>query len=77
MAEVALASASEKQVFSNKYFSEYVRASRYLPYMGRDNELDHHPEVRASGRGRQDHQHPADHPAQGLGRHRLGRSRRR
>ena len=33
MAEVALASASEKQVWRTDYFKEYVRASRFLPYM--------------------------------------------
>jgi N4-gp56 family major capsid protein len=37
MAEVALASASEKQVFSQKYFAEYVRASGFKPYMGRSD----------------------------------------
>lgn len=37
MAEVALASASEKQKYLSKYFSEYVRASGFLPYMGRSN----------------------------------------
>lgn len=37
MAEVTLATASEKQKWLSKYFSEYVRASGYLPYMGRDN----------------------------------------
>lgn len=36
MAEVALNSASEKQVWLKKYFAEYVRASGFLPYMGRD-----------------------------------------
>ncbi|MGL4197688.1 MAG: DUF4043 family protein [Allorhizobium sp.] len=35
MAEVALASASEKQVFLSNYFAEYVRESGYMPYMGR------------------------------------------
>jgi N4-gp56 family major capsid protein len=34
MAEVALASASEKQIFLKKYFAEYVRASGFKPYMG-------------------------------------------
>lgn len=34
MAEVALASASEKQVFLKKYFAEYVRQSGFKPYMG-------------------------------------------
>ena len=33
MSEVQLASASEKQVWISKYFSEYVRASRFMPYM--------------------------------------------
>lgn len=37
MSEVTLATASEKQKWLSKYFSEYVRASGYLPYMGRDN----------------------------------------
>ncbi len=32
MSEVTLATASEKQVWINKYFSEYVRASRFQPY---------------------------------------------
>jgi N4-gp56 family major capsid protein len=35
MAEVALASASEKQVWLKKYFAEYVRESGFKPYMGR------------------------------------------
>lgn len=34
MAEVALASASEKQIWLKKYFAEYVRASGFKPYMG-------------------------------------------
>jgi N4-gp56 family major capsid protein len=34
MAEVILASASEKQVWTNKYLLEYVRESTLLPYMG-------------------------------------------
>lgn len=34
MAEVALASASEKQVWLKNYFAEYVRASGFKPYMG-------------------------------------------
>ena len=34
MAEVALASASEKQKWISKYFAEYVRASGFKPYMG-------------------------------------------
>lgn len=33
MAEVILASASEKQVWIKEYFREYVRDSRFLPYM--------------------------------------------
>lgn len=33
MAEVTLASASEKQVWINKFFAEYVRSSRFMPYM--------------------------------------------
>lgn len=33
MAEVILASANEKQVWMSKYFSEYVRTTRFLPYM--------------------------------------------
>lgn len=35
--EVALATASEKQVWINKYFKEYVRASGYMSYMGESN----------------------------------------
>jgi len=35
MAEVTLASASEKQVFLKQYFAEYVRESGFKPYMGR------------------------------------------
>ena len=35
MAEVALASASEKQMWISKYFAEYVRASGFMPYMGK------------------------------------------
>lgn len=34
MAEVVLASASEKQVWTNKFLLEYVRESSLLPYMG-------------------------------------------
>jgi N4-gp56 family major capsid protein len=34
MAEVILASASEKQVWTNKFLLEYVRESSFLPYMG-------------------------------------------
>jgi N4-gp56 family major capsid protein len=37
MAEVALASASEKQVWLKNYFAEYVRASGFKPYMGRSD----------------------------------------
>ena len=33
MSEVTLASASEKQVWMTKYFQEYVRNSRFMPYM--------------------------------------------
>lgn len=33
MAEVTLATASQKQVWMSKYFQEYVRMSGYLPYM--------------------------------------------
>jgi hypothetical protein len=33
MAETTLASASEKQVWSTKFFSEYVRSTRFAPYM--------------------------------------------
>lgn len=35
MAEVTLATASERQVWENKYYAEYVRASGFLPYMKR------------------------------------------
>jgi N4-gp56 family major capsid protein len=35
MAETALASASERQVWINEYLAEYVRESGFLPYMGR------------------------------------------
>jgi len=35
MAEVVLATASERQTWSNKYLSEYVRETRFMPYMGR------------------------------------------
>lgn len=35
MAEVALASASEKQVWLKNYFAEYVRATGFKPYMGK------------------------------------------
>jgi hypothetical protein len=33
MAETQLASASEKQVWSTKFFAEYVRSTRFAPYM--------------------------------------------
>lgn len=33
MAEVTLATASERQVWMTKYFKEYVRDSRFMPYM--------------------------------------------
>lgn len=33
MAEVALATASEKQVWTKKYTREYVRNTRFMPYM--------------------------------------------
>lgn len=36
MSETTLASASEKQIWSTKYMSEYVRKSGFLPYMGTD-----------------------------------------
>lgn len=36
MAEVALNSASEKQIWLKQYFSEYVRESGFKPYMGKD-----------------------------------------
>jgi N4-gp56 family major capsid protein len=35
MAEVTLATASEKQKWISKYYAEYVRASGFSPYMGR------------------------------------------
>lgn len=35
MAETMLASALEKQKWSNDYFAEYVRETQFLPYMGR------------------------------------------
>lgn len=35
MAETTLATASEKQKWISAYFSEYVRGSKFLPYMGR------------------------------------------
>jgi N4-gp56 family major capsid protein len=34
MAEFSLASGSEKQLWSKKYLSEYVRESQFKPYMG-------------------------------------------
>ena len=37
MAEVALASASERQKWVTNYFAEYVRNSGFKPYMGRTN----------------------------------------
>lgn len=37
MAEVALATASAKQVWQAQYFQEYVRLSNYLPYMSNTN----------------------------------------
>ena len=37
MTEVALASASEKQVWLKNYFSEYVRESGFKPYMGKSS----------------------------------------
>lgn len=37
MAEVALASASEKQKWITNYFAEYVRNSGFKPYMGKSN----------------------------------------
>lgn len=38
MAEVQLATALEKQVWIKNYFKEYVRASRFGPYMGRGDD---------------------------------------
>lgn len=35
MAEMVLASASQRQVWITQYFLEYVRNSRFAPYMGR------------------------------------------
>jgi N4-gp56 family major capsid protein len=35
--EVVLNTALEKQVWLTKYFSEYVRESGYMPYMGKSN----------------------------------------
>jgi N4-gp56 family major capsid protein len=37
MAEVSLASASERQKWESTYFAEYVRESGYKPYMGTSN----------------------------------------
>jgi N4-gp56 family major capsid protein len=37
MSEVTLASASEKQKWISQYYSEYVRASGFKPYMGRSS----------------------------------------
>ncbi len=34
MTETVLLSANEKQIWDSKYFEEYVRTSRFLPYMG-------------------------------------------
>ena len=33
MAETVLATASERQVWVTTYFQEYVRQSRFMPYM--------------------------------------------
>lgn len=33
MAETTLATASERQVWINKFFAEYVRSTRFMPYM--------------------------------------------
>jgi N4-gp56 family major capsid protein len=38
MAEVALASASEKQKWLSKAYMEYVRASGFMPYMGKSSD---------------------------------------
>lgn len=35
MAEVTLASASERQAFGNQFWREYVRQTRFMPYMGK------------------------------------------
>jgi N4-gp56 family major capsid protein len=35
MAEVVLATENERSIWESKYLSEYVRASRFLPYMGK------------------------------------------
>lgn len=37
MAEFTLATASQKQLWSGKYFQEYIRKSAYLPYMGKSS----------------------------------------
>lgn len=37
MAEVVLASESEKQIWETNYLKENVRASKFLPFMGKDN----------------------------------------
>lgn len=37
MAETRLATASERQIWRKKYFRDYVRKSRFLPYMGNEN----------------------------------------
>lgn len=37
MAETALLTASEKQIWISQYFSEYVRESKFKPYMGRED----------------------------------------
>jgi N4-gp56 family major capsid protein len=37
MAEVTLATASQKQVWQKQYFQEYVRESNYRPYMSNTN----------------------------------------
>jgi len=39
MAEVALASASERQKWVTNYFAEYVRNSGFKPYIGRTTQL--------------------------------------
>jgi N4-gp56 family major capsid protein len=38
MAEVTLASASEKQVWNKEHLQEYVRMSSYMPYMGKGSD---------------------------------------
>lgn len=35
--ETTLATASERQIWISKYLQEYVRASQFKPYMGKDN----------------------------------------